>query len=124
MEEVKDEFLNKLYNAFTNANGDLWEFWRLMNPETTSTVRRSATEKKVYIFCNKRKKQDGTIFLKRIVKIENVCFDVYFNTGTAPKYSGYILLKDYMIDETKKSLNIYKFEFLSAPTKEKEELPF
>ena len=120
-----NEFIEKMFDAYQRANGDLWKFWKILNPEA-ETVSRSTTEKRVFLYCNKRKnKTTGEEFIKRVIKIDDVCFNVEFRTATVPKFHGHIALLDYIIDEPQKEIYVYKFDFLSKPKDTKnDELDF
>lgn len=109
-----NEFSKKLYEAYIEADGDLWKFWALLNPEQKQ-VARTTSVKVVYLYCNRRKvNATGEEFIKRVAKIGDAHFEFNFHTATVPKYHGYIRLEDYIINEAEKKVIVYKFAFLTS----------
>ena len=107
------QFEELLYKAYLECSGDLYKFWQILNPEAPG-VQRIGKDKKIFLFCNKRKnKTTGEEFIKRVAKIDNTCYDFNFHTATVPKYHGFIVLKDYIQDDDKKQVIVYKYDFLT-----------
>lgn len=109
----ENEFLKKLLDAYNNAGGDLWKFWALMNPDAPRN-ERSTRPRVVKLYCNQRKNKDGTVWIKRNGKLDNVLFEFEFRTATVPKYHGFIEILDYILSESEKKIIVYKFEFMSS----------
>ena len=110
-EQIK--FVKMLYDAYQKSNGDLYTFWAALNPD--AEIQRTSEARKVFIFCNKRKKiSTGEEFIKHVIKLDDICYDTTFKTVTIPKFNGYLELKDYIIDKPHKTLTIFKYEFLAS----------
>lgn len=112
----KDEFIEKLYNAYINSDGDLWAFWAAMNPDKPRD-ERTTRERVVFLYCNKRSKTDGTEWIKRCGKVDGIVFDFDFRTATVPKYHGHIKLLDYVLLESEKKIIVYKYDFITSTQK-------
>lgn len=111
-----NEFCQKMFEAYQQADGDIWTFWRLLNPDKKQ-VERTNKEVTVFLYCNRRKnKTTGEEFIKRVAKVGDAHYEFNFHTATVPKFNGFIAIEDYIKDDEKKTIIVYKFKFLSAKT--------
>lgn len=122
-----EEFSKNLYMAYCAAEGDLYKFWELLNPEA-GKIARTTKKQKIYLYCNKHtdKKTGGDYYIRK-GRIDGVLYEFSFRTATEPKYHGYIVLEDYTLDEVAKKIIVYKYGFLTSRNveeKNEEQLPF
>lgn len=109
----KEEFFESLYKAYEKAKGDLWKFWAELNPDAPRD-ERSTRPRVLYLYCNQRKNKDGTTWIKRNGKLDNILFEFEFRTATVPKYHGHIKILDYILSESEKKIIVYKYDFMTG----------
>lgn len=115
-----DKFQELLYKAWSDAGGDLYKFWEILNPEQ-GKIKRTSIQKRVWLYVN-----DCKTYKTRKIKINDSIYIAEFRTVTVPQYSGSIILEDYTIDDVaeKKKIIVFKYTFdtkTSAASQKKDE---